>query len=142
LQQLPLLHSRIIRRADNIFVTDIKSTLFIINIAFKVRNNAHNTTEQSVSCHYCVVSTYTTSSSSSSLSRFQFLGSTVTKKSPSVPVLFHLRPFLPPLFYISHYLVHPPGSWSASWSSSPQLHLQRPLWYPLVCHAHDMTLPL
>jgi hypothetical protein len=34
-------------------------------------------------------------SSSSSLSRFQFLGSTVTKKSPSVPVLFHLRPFLP-----------------------------------------------
>jgi hypothetical protein len=57
-----------------------------------------------------------TSSFSSSLSRFQFLGSTVTKKSPSVPVfpfpvLFHLRPFLPPLFYISHYLVHPPGSW-------------------------------
>jgi hypothetical protein len=37
--------------------------------------------------------------SSSSLSRFQFLGSTVTKKSSSVPVfpfpvLFHLRPFL------------------------------------------------
>jgi hypothetical protein len=38
-------------------------------------------------------------SSSSSLSRFQFLGSNVTKKSPSVPVfpfpvLFHLPPFL------------------------------------------------
>jgi hypothetical protein len=43
--------------------------------------------------------------SSSSLCHFQFLGSTVTKKSPSVPVLFHLRPFLPPLFYISIHLV-------------------------------------
>jgi hypothetical protein len=48
-------------------------------------------------------------SSSSFLSRFQFFGSTVTKKSPSVsvssfPVLLHLHPFLPSL-----YLIHPPS---------------------------------
>jgi hypothetical protein len=41
-------------------------------------------------------------SSSSFLSRFQFFGSTVTKKSPFVslfpfPVVLHLRPFLPSL---------------------------------------------